>query len=96
MSPAETPQHNGFAKGENQPIWVKTRFILNHSKLPNAYWDESLSTATVLSNFVPTPSRTNKSPFSLWRGLSPWLKNNQTFGFQAIIAFQKGHREWKF
>ncbi|MBW0529258.1 hypothetical protein O181_068973 [Austropuccinia psidii MF-1] len=72
-SPAETPQHNGFAERANQSILVKTRCILNHSKLPKVYWAEAVRTATTLSNI-----------------------NIQTFGFKAIIALQKGHREWKF
>ncbi|MBW0472124.1 hypothetical protein O181_011839 [Austropuccinia psidii MF-1] len=64
-SPAETPQHNGFAERGNQSILVKTRCILNHSKLPKVYWAEAVCTATALSNIVLTPSRNNKSPFSL-------------------------------
>ncbi|MBW0502615.1 hypothetical protein O181_042330, partial [Austropuccinia psidii MF-1] len=95
-SPSKTPQHNGFAERANQLILVKTRCILNHSKLPKDYWEEAVRTATAFSNVVPTPSRDNKSPFLLWRGLPPRLKNIQMFVCQAIIALQKGHREWKF
>ncbi|MBW0586367.1 hypothetical protein O181_126082 [Austropuccinia psidii MF-1] len=94
--PAETPQPNQFSERENQSIFVKTRCILKHYKLPKVYWAEAIRAATVLSNIVPTLSRNNKIPFSLWRGLSPWLKNIQTFVFKAIISLQKGHREWKF
>ncbi|MBW0474738.1 hypothetical protein O181_014453 [Austropuccinia psidii MF-1] len=95
-SPEETPQHNGFSERANQSILVKTRCISNHSKLPKVYWAEAVHIDTVLSNIVLAPSRSNKSPFSLSRGLSPWLKNIRTFGCQAVIALQKGHREWKF
>ncbi|MBW0525550.1 hypothetical protein O181_065265 [Austropuccinia psidii MF-1] len=96
FSPAETPQHNGFAERANQSILLKTRCILNHSNLPKVYWAEAVRTATVLCNIVPTPSRTNRSPFSLWRGTPPRIKNIRTFGCQAIISLQKGHRDWKF
>ncbi|MBW0535071.1 hypothetical protein O181_074786 [Austropuccinia psidii MF-1] len=94
--PAETPQNNGFAERENQSILLKKRCILNHSNFPNFYWEEEVQTATILCNIVPTPSRTNHSPFSLWKGSPPQIKNIRTFDFQAIISLQKEHLEWKF
>ncbi|MBW0474053.1 hypothetical protein O181_013768 [Austropuccinia psidii MF-1] len=59
FSPAETHQHNGFSERENQSILLKTRFILNHSNLPKAYWAEAVRMAILLCNIVPTPSMTN-------------------------------------
>ncbi|MBW0483208.1 hypothetical protein O181_022923 [Austropuccinia psidii MF-1] len=92
FSPAETPQKNGFAERANQSILLKTRCILNHSNLPKVYWAEAVQTAMILCNIVPTPSRTNNSPFSLWKGSPPWIKNIPTFGCQDIISLQKARR----
>ncbi|MBW0570988.1 hypothetical protein O181_110703 [Austropuccinia psidii MF-1] len=62
LSPPETPQHNGFAERANQTIIEKARCILNRSNLPKGYWEEAVNTATLLSNLIPTPSRSNHSP----------------------------------
>ncbi|MBW0509460.1 hypothetical protein O181_049175, partial [Austropuccinia psidii MF-1] len=95
FSPAETPQHNGFAKRSNRTILEKARCLLSSSKLPNQYWAEAINTSTFLCNIVPTPSRHNLSPYVLWKGLPPPIKRLRTFGCQAIIAVPKQHREWK-
>ncbi|MBW0545603.1 hypothetical protein O181_085318, partial [Austropuccinia psidii MF-1] len=71
FSPAHTPQHNGFAKRENRTILEKARCILNGSNLPNSYWAEAINTSTILSNIIPTPSRRNLSPYSLWKRTPP-------------------------
>ncbi|MBW0542066.1 hypothetical protein O181_081781 [Austropuccinia psidii MF-1] len=41
------------------------------SNLRNPYWAEAVNTATLLSNLVPTPSRLNQSPYSLWTNQPP-------------------------
>ncbi|MBW0498751.1 hypothetical protein O181_038466 [Austropuccinia psidii MF-1] len=74
FSPAYTPKHNGFAERANRTILEKTRCILNATNLPNSYWAETVSTATLLSNSVPTPSRHNHSPHTLWTGLPLRIK----------------------
>ncbi|MBW0464970.1 hypothetical protein O181_004685 [Austropuccinia psidii MF-1] len=62
FSPAETPQHNGFAKRANQTVLEKAQCLLNGSILPNNFWEEAILTATMLCNLIPTPSRHNLSP----------------------------------
>ncbi|MBW0547394.1 hypothetical protein O181_087109 [Austropuccinia psidii MF-1] len=71
FSSPNTPQHNGYAKQANRTILKKTRCLLNSSGLPNHYWAEALKMAVFLSNFIPTPSRFNLSPYSLWTGNPP-------------------------
>ncbi|MBW0492091.1 hypothetical protein O181_031806 [Austropuccinia psidii MF-1] len=56
MSPAKTPQRNGFAERANQTILEKAKCILSHSSLPNSYWAKAVNTAMLLSNITPTPS----------------------------------------
>ncbi|MBW0524274.1 hypothetical protein O181_063989 [Austropuccinia psidii MF-1] len=60
--------------------------MLNASNLPNLYWAEAVSTATLLSNYTPTPSRHNHSPYTLWTRHSPRIKNLQVFGCQVLIS----------
>ncbi|MBW0499101.1 hypothetical protein O181_038816, partial [Austropuccinia psidii MF-1] len=96
MSPAETPQHNGFAERANRTILEKARCLLNGSNLLSTYWAEAVNTATLLSNLTPTPSRVNRSPYSLWKGSPPTIKKLRLFGCRAIITIPKQHRKSKF
>ncbi|MBW0545280.1 hypothetical protein O181_084995 [Austropuccinia psidii MF-1] len=41
-------------------------YLKGSQKLPNSYWAEAVSTATLLSNYTPTPSRHNHSPYAMW------------------------------
>ncbi|MBW0536480.1 hypothetical protein O181_076195 [Austropuccinia psidii MF-1] len=95
FSPPDTPQHNGYAERANRTILEKTRCLLNSSGLPNYYWAESLNTAVFLSNLIPTPSRFNLSPYSLWRGNPPRIKKLCVFGCRAIVSIPRNHQEWK-
>ncbi|MBW0538331.1 hypothetical protein O181_078046, partial [Austropuccinia psidii MF-1] len=95
FSPAYTPEHNGFAERANRTILEKTRCMLNASNLPKNYWAEAVSTATLLSNYTPTPSRHNHSPYALWTKLAPRIKKLRIFGCQSFLMTPKEHREWK-
>ncbi|MBW0461502.1 hypothetical protein O181_001217 [Austropuccinia psidii MF-1] len=95
FSPPDTPQHNGYAKRANRTILEKTRCLLNSSGLPNHYWAESLNTAVLLRNLIPTPSRFNLSPYSLWTGNPPQIKKLRVFGCSAIVSIPRNHQEWK-
>ncbi|MBW0461525.1 hypothetical protein O181_001240 [Austropuccinia psidii MF-1] len=41
LSPAETPQHNGYAERANRTILEKTRCLLGSANLPDYYWAEA-------------------------------------------------------
>ncbi|MBW0533962.1 hypothetical protein O181_073677 [Austropuccinia psidii MF-1] len=81
LSPPETPQHNWFAERANRTIIEKARCILNRSNLPKSYGAEAVSTATFLLNIIPTPSRSNNSPYAIWKGFPPRIKQLQVFGW---------------
>ncbi|MBW0512556.1 hypothetical protein O181_052271 [Austropuccinia psidii MF-1] len=49
----------------------------------------------MLSNILPTPSRLNNSPFTLWKGLSPKIQRLCTFGSREIVTVLRNHRDWK-
>ncbi|MBW0564234.1 hypothetical protein O181_103949 [Austropuccinia psidii MF-1] len=95
LSPAETPQHNGYAERANRTILEKTRCLLGSANLPDYYWAEAVSTATLLSNLIPTPLRMTKSPYLLWTNQYPRVKRLRTFGCLAFIANPRNHRTWK-
>ncbi|MBW0496856.1 hypothetical protein O181_036571 [Austropuccinia psidii MF-1] len=95
FSPAETPQHNGFAERANQTILEKTQCMLNGSNLPTCYWAEAVLTATILCNLIPTPSRHNPSPYALWKGVPPRIKRLHIFSCRAIVSIPKSHCGWK-
>ncbi|MBW0514704.1 hypothetical protein O181_054419 [Austropuccinia psidii MF-1] len=86
FSPAETPQHNGFAERSNHTILEKAQCLLSSSNLPNPYWAEAINTSTFLCNIVPTPSRHNLSPYVLWKGLPSRVKRLQTFGYRKVVV----------
>ncbi|MBW0537118.1 hypothetical protein O181_076833, partial [Austropuccinia psidii MF-1] len=96
LSPPETPQHNWFAERANRTIIEKARCILNRSNLPKSYWAEAVSTATFLLNIIPTPSRSNNSPYAIWKGFPPRIKRLRVFGCQAVILIPKSQQDWKF
>jgi transposase InsO family protein len=82
FSPADTPEHNGFAERANHTILDKARCLLLTSKLPKNYWAEAINTSTFISNLSATPSR-NSSPYQLWIELSPPIHRLRTFGCKA-------------
>ncbi|MBW0536664.1 hypothetical protein O181_076379 [Austropuccinia psidii MF-1] len=65
------------------------------SNLPNTYWAEAINTSTTLCNLVPTPSRNNRSPYSLWKNAPPRIKKLRVFGCRAVVLIPKHHRDWK-
>ncbi|MBW0530598.1 hypothetical protein O181_070313 [Austropuccinia psidii MF-1] len=79
LAPTSTPEHNGFAERTNCTILDKARCSLLTSSLPRSYWAEAVNTATFLSNIVPTPSRDNLSPFSIWSSKPSQIKRLKTF-----------------
>ncbi|MBW0535465.1 hypothetical protein O181_075180 [Austropuccinia psidii MF-1] len=95
FAPTSTPEHNGFAERANRTILDKARCLLLTSNLPRSYWAEAVNTASFLSNLVPTPSRDNLSPFSLWSSKPSRIKRLRTFGCKAFILIHKNKREWK-
>ncbi|MBW0467997.1 hypothetical protein O181_007712 [Austropuccinia psidii MF-1] len=90
-----TPEHNGIAKRANCTTLEKTQCMLNSTKLPNSYWAEAVSTASLLSNSVPTASRHNHLPHTLWTGLPPRIKKLRVFSCQAIVMTPKEHQDSK-
>ncbi|MBW0538052.1 hypothetical protein O181_077767 [Austropuccinia psidii MF-1] len=83
-------------KRANQTILEKAKCLMIGSSLPKQYWAEAINTAIFLSNHIPTLSRDNLSPFSLWSNKSSRIKRLETFGCKAVIIIPKHLRSWKF
>ncbi|MBW0539804.1 hypothetical protein O181_079519 [Austropuccinia psidii MF-1] len=95
FAPTETPEHNGYAERANRTILEKARCLLNSSNLPRSYWAEAINTATFISNLLPTPSRNNQSPHTIWMKKTPNLQNLKVFGCRATIHCLNKEKNWK-
>ncbi|MBW0478652.1 hypothetical protein O181_018367 [Austropuccinia psidii MF-1] len=95
FAPTSTPENNGFPEHANRTILDKVRCLLLTSNLPRSYWAKAVNTASFLSNIVPTPSRDNLSPFSLWSSKPSRIKRLKTFGCKDFILIHKNKREGK-
>jgi hypothetical protein len=52
FSPADTPEHNGFAEWANRTLLNKSRCLMLTSNLPKNYWAEAVNTSTFISNIT--------------------------------------------
>ncbi|MBW0550303.1 hypothetical protein O181_090018 [Austropuccinia psidii MF-1] len=95
FSPPKTPQNNGYVERANRTILEKARCLLGSSNLPNPYWVKAVNTATLLSNMLPTSSRLNQSPYSLWTNQPPRVRRLRTFRCLAFISTARNHCSWK-
>lgn len=81
-----TPQLNGVAQRANRTLIEKVRCMLHHSGLSESYWVEGLLTATHLKNISPTTAvEEGRTPYELWWGRKPSLKNLRVFGCKAYV-----------
>lgn len=77
-----SPQMNGTAERLNRTLMEKARALLSDSKMQKEMWGEAILTATYLLNRSPTKILT-KTPYEMWKGTKPDLKNLQLFGCTA-------------
>lgn len=90
-----TPQLNGVAERMNRTITEKARAMISDSGLDKFFWGEAVLTATYLINISPTKALIqNKTPFELWHGKKPELKNLKVFG--ATVYVHNKLRQTKF
>lgn len=78
-SPPFTPQLNGSAERLNLTICQKLRCLLYESGVDKALWGEAALTAAYLINRSPKTGL-DCTPYELWNGKPPNLKNIQIFG----------------
>lgn len=91
-SAPHSPQQNGMAERMNRTIVEKARCLLFDAKLSESFWAEAVSTAAYLINRSPT-SGTKKTPFEIWFGSKPNLKDLRVFGCKSMAHIPKANRK---
>ena len=65
ISCPHTLAHNGTAERKHRHIIEIALSLMQHSSVPNKFWDEVVCIAVYLINRLPTPNMKNKSPYHL-------------------------------
>ena len=79
-----TPHQNGVAERRNRTLMEMVRSMMSHSSLPISMWMYALKTAMYLLNRVPSKA-VSKTPFELWTGRKPSLRNLHVWGCPAEV-----------
>ena len=74
-----TPSMNGVSERRNRTLKDMVRSMLSHSSLPESLWGEALKTAVYILNRVPS-KEVNKTPYELWTGKKPSIRNLHIWG----------------
>lgn len=88
-SAPRTPQQNGFVEREGRTIREMSATILNKSKMPQYFWNETVNCSAYLLNRLTITN--SKTPYELWHGRKPDVSNLRIFGQQAIILNDSQH-----
>ena len=83
-APRTTPQ-NGIAEKRNRLVIDCARTLMMEKNVALKYWREVVSTAVYTLNRVQIKKGTNVTPFKLWYGHSPNVKNLKVFGCKCYI-----------
>ncbi|GJZ78801.1 putative ribonuclease H-like domain-containing protein, partial [Tanacetum coccineum] len=91
FSVARTPQQNGVAERKNRTLIEATRTMLVDSKLPIAFWAETVNTACYVLNRVLVIRPHNKTPYKLIHGRPPLIDFMKPFGCPVTILNTRDH-----
>ena len=89
-----TPPQNGIAKRRNRSLIDCARTLMMEKNVALKYQREVVSTSFYTTNRVQIKKGTNATPFELWYGHSPNVKNFKVFGCKCYIL--KESRNGKF
>lgn len=90
------PQQNGYIERDIRTIVESARTMLNSAQLPEELWAESVNTAVYIMNRVPTTSNPTTTPYKLWFGTKPNIKNLRVFGQRAVVNKPLVYRQGKW
>lgn len=79
------PQQNGLIERDIRTVQESARTMINSSKLPEVLWAEAVNTAVHILNRVPTTMNPKKTPYEIWFGRKPNIKNLRIFGQRAVV-----------
>ncbi|KAK9119163.1 hypothetical protein Scep_017256 [Stephania cephalantha] len=99
-----TPQQNGVSEKKNRTIMEMARCLMCEKNLPSEYWAEASHTAVFLLNRLPIKAVVGRTPYEVWFGFKPFLKNLKVFGCLCFVyvpqikrdKLNKKAEEWIF
>ncbi|GJZ00202.1 putative ribonuclease H-like domain-containing protein [Tanacetum coccineum] len=84
-SNVRTPQQNGVAERKNRTLIEAARTMLADSFLPNTFWDEAVSPACYVLNWVLVTKPQNNTPYELITGKISIISYIRPFGCHVTI-----------
>ncbi|GJT33872.1 putative ribonuclease H-like domain-containing protein [Tanacetum coccineum] len=84
-SNGRTPQQNGVAERKNRTLIEAARTMLANSFLPNTFWDEAVSPACYVLNWVLVTKPQNNTPYELITGKISIISYIRPFGCHVTI-----------
>lgn len=96
VSAPYTPQQNGFIERDIRTVTSAARTMLNSAALPAMLWAEATATAVFVLNRIPSSRQPDSTPYELWFGEKPSVKNMHIFGQEAIVDRPIYMREGKW
>jgi transposase InsO family protein len=85
-----TPQHNGVVERKNMTVQEMARTMLMDSKLTDIFWTGEVHTTIHIQKRVMLKNNTDKTPYELWKGRPPNVKNMRVFGSKCYIKREDG------
>ncbi|GJW59551.1 putative ribonuclease H-like domain-containing protein [Tanacetum coccineum] len=91
FSIARNPQQNSVAERRNRTLIKAARLMLADSKLSTKFLAEAVNTACYVQNKVLVVKHHNKTPYELFRGITPSLSFIRPFGCHVSILNTLDH-----
>src|SRR5277367_5895764 len=88
----DTPEHNGIAERLNRTLLEKVRAMLHASQLPKFLWGEAVKHAVYLKNRTSTKAPDGKTPFEIFFGVKPNLRDLPEFGAKVWVHTPGGSK----
>jgi hypothetical protein len=88
-----TAEQNGFIERDIRTVAEMARTMRIGASLAKPFWAEAIATAVYNLNRVVNSSNPDATPYELWFGRKPSLKNMHRFGEQAIVYVEKRYRD---
>lgn len=85
-----TSAQNGFIERDIRTIKESAKTMLNDSGLSKDLWPGAINCAVYTSNRVINSSNKMKTPYELWFGSVPCVKNLRRFGEEVILKKPEG------
>lgn len=87
MEPCSPYVHelNGTAERYNRTIMDSARCLMKDSNLDRKYWPEVIKAASYLKNRIITNTVENKTPYEIFSGKKPNIRNLRLYGNKVFV-----------